>query len=143
MDFTKTQKCTYLKACIHYFLSNFYFQPNHSPSKTMRKLLLFHLKNSFHSRDILIFVFPSSHLFLPVSHYVKGCLKINLKVYNVIKCLNKNLRTHFAWYLGKEKSYDIEILSIDRVLNKEHFYGKIMQKMCTKVSPRPLFNFGK
>ena len=40
--------------------------------------------------------------------------------------------THFVWYLDKEKSYDIETLSIDRVLDKEHFYGKIMQKMCTK-----------
>ena len=27
-------------------------------------------------------------------------------------------------YLEKEKRYDIENLSIDRVLNKEHFYGK-------------------
>ena len=30
----------------------------------------------------------------------------------------------------KEKRYDIEILSIDRVLNKDDFYGKIMHKMC-------------
>ena len=28
--------------------------------------------------------------------------------------------------------YDIETLSIDRVVNREHFYGKIMQKMWTK-----------
>ena len=33
--------------------------------------------------------------------------------------------------LGK-KRYDIETLPIDRVLNKAHFYGKIIQKMCTK-----------
>ena len=26
------------------------------------------------------------------------------------------------------KRYDIETLSIDRALNKKHFYGKIMQK---------------
>ena len=49
-----------------------------------------------------------------------------------MNCLNKTLITHFVWYLEKEKSYDIETLSIDRVLNKEHFYGKIMQKRCTK-----------
>ena len=49
-----------------------------------------------------------------------------------MNCLNKNVITHFAWCLGKEKKYDIETLSIDRVLNKEHFYAKIMQKMCTK-----------
>ena len=49
-----------------------------------------------------------------------------------MNCLNKNLITHFVWHLKKEKRYDIETLSIDRELNKEHFYGKIMQKMCTK-----------
>ena len=35
-----------------------------------------------------------------------------------------------------DKRYDIETLSIDRVLNKEHFYGNIMHKMCSK-SPDP------
>ena len=96
------------------------------------KMFFMHLKSSFRSWDIQVFVFPSSPLFLPVSHCVRGCLKINLKVYDVINCLNMNLITHFVWYLGKEKRYDIETLSIDRVLNKEHFYGKIMQKMGTK-----------
>ena len=38
------------------------------------------------------------------------------KVYDVISCLNKNL-THFVWHLEKKKSYGIETLSIDRVLN--------------------------
>ena len=28
--------------------------------------------------------------------------------------------------------YDIETLAIDTVLNKEHFYGKIIQKVYTK-----------
>ena len=49
-----------------------------------------------------------------------------------MNCLNKNLMTHFAWYLGKKEGYDIETLSIDKVLKKEHFYGKIMQKICIK-----------
>ena len=38
----------------------------------------------------------------------------------------KNLRKLISW------RYNIEVLSSDRVLNKEHFYGKIMQKMSTK-----------
>ena len=38
----------------------------------------------------------------------------------------------FCLILKKEKSYDIETLLIDRVLNKEHFYGKIIQKMYSK-----------
>ena len=33
---------------------------------------------------------------------------------------------------GEGKKYDIETLSIDRVLIKEKFCGEIMQKMCTK-----------
>ena len=119
------------KACVRYFLSNFYFSPNYSPSKT-EKYFLFHLKSSFRSRDYQIFVFPSSPLFFPVSHCFRGCSKINLKIYDVINCLNKNLITHFVWYLEKKKRYGIETLSIDRVLNKEHFYEKVMQKMCTK-----------
>ena len=40
-----------VKACIPYFLENFYFSPNDSPSKTTR-CFLFHLKSSFHSWDI-------------------------------------------------------------------------------------------
>ena len=67
-----------VKACVHYFLKIFYFQPNDSSSKTMKKCFLFYLK-SFRSRDIQIFVFLSSHLFLPLSHCVRDCLKINLK----------------------------------------------------------------
>ena len=49
-----------------------------------------------------------------------------------INWLNENLITHFVWYIGKKKAYDIETLAIDRVLNKNHFYGKIMQKIFTK-----------
>ena len=96
------------------------------------KMFLFHLNSSFRSRHILIFVLPSSSLFLPVSHCIRGWSKISLQVYDIINCLNKNLITHFVWYLEKEKRYDIKTLSIDRVLNKENFYGKVMQKMCTK-----------
>ena len=61
------------KACVRYFLSNLYFPLNDSPSKTM--------KIFFISRYIHIFAFPSSPLFLPVSHCFRGWSKINLKVY--------------------------------------------------------------
>ena len=43
-----------------------------------------------------------------------------------------NSLTHFVLYLEKEKRYDTETLSIDRVSTKEHFYGKIMQKIRSK-----------
>ena len=63
---------------------------------------------------------------------------INLKVYDIINCLNKNSITHFFWYLGKEKRYGIQTLSIDSVLHKEHFYGKTMYKnVHQKLVPDP------
>ena len=43
----------------------------------------------------------------------------------------KKLNSTFC-FMPSERRYDIETLSTDRVLNKEHFYGRIMQKMCTK-----------
>ena len=42
------------------------------------------------------------------------------------------LKQIIVWYLEKEIRCDIETLPIDRELNKKHFYGKIMQKMCLK-----------
>ena len=108
--------------------------------KQLWKILFFHLKSSFRSQDIQIFVFLSSPLISPVGHCLRGWSKINLKVYGFINCLNKNLTTHFVWYLGKEKGM---IFSMDRVLKKEYFYGKIMQKCGTKTSPRSLLNFGQ
>ena len=72
--------------------------------------------------------------FFSVSHCFRGWFKKILKVYDAINCLNKNLITHFVWYLGKEIRCDIETLSICRVLNTEHFYGEIMQQ---KLVPGP------
>ena len=64
-------------------------------------------KKLFRSWDTEIFVYLAFLLFHPVSYWFRGCLKINLKVYDVINCLSKNLITHFVWYLEKEKRYDI------------------------------------
>ena len=74
--------------------------------------------------NFCIFDFPA---FFPVSHCFRGWSKKNL---------NKNLVTHFVWYLEKEIRCDVENLSIDRELNKEHLYGKIVQKMCTNSYPQ-------
>ena len=125
-----------IKACAHYFLSKFYFSPNDSPLKTTKNVISSKKLFSFsrHS-SFSIFVFPSFCPCQPLlQRLIQDWYKVdtNLIVYDVINCLNKNIITHFVWYLEKEKRYDIETLSIDRVLNKEHFYGKIMQKMCTK-----------
>ena len=79
-----------------------------------------------------VYFFGLPPLFSPVSHCFSGWSKKNHKIYYVINCLNENLVTHFVWCLEKGISFDIETLSIDRELNKEHLYGKIIQKMCTK-----------
>ena len=96
------------------------------------KMFFISSKKLFGCRGIQIFVFPSSPLSHPVSHCLGGWSKINLKVCDAINCLNKNLITHFAWYLGKGKRYGIETLPTDIVLKKAHFFGKIIQKMCTQ-----------
>ena len=64
---------------------------------------LFHLKSSFCYQDIQI-----SSQFYPVSHWLRGCLKIILKFYDVGYCLNKNLITHFVWYLEKGKDVTLK-----------------------------------
>ena len=80
-------------------------------------------------------------LFSPVGHCFKGWSKTNFKVYDVNNCLNRNLITHFGWYLEKKIRYAIET-SIDRIFDITYFHGNIMQKKCYKASPRPRFNFG-
>ena len=112
------------------------------PFKNHERCFLFHPKSSFHSRDIQIFVFSPSPLFLPVSHCLRAWSKINLKVYVVINCLNKNLITHFVWCLEKEGRYDIGTLAIETVLNNI-FVKKWCRKFASKASRRPLFYFGK
>ena len=134
------------------FFIKFLFFTKWQPFKSYEKCFLFHLKSSFRSRDNQIVVFLSSPLFLPGSHCFRGWSKKNLEIYDVIKYLNKNLITHFVWYLEKEIRCDIESLSINRVLYKESlsidtvlykeslsidtvlykelFYEKIMHKMC-------------
>ena len=109
-----------VKACILYI----FFFTKWWPFKNYEKCFLLYLKSFFYSLDIQIFVFPSSPLFLPVGHCFAGWSKINLQVYDFTNCLNKNLITHFVWYLQKEKRCGIETLSIDRELNKEQCYGK-------------------
>ena len=57
------------------------------------KMSFISLKSPFCSWDIQMFVFPSSPLFPPVSHCFRAWRKINLKVYDIINCLNENLIT--------------------------------------------------
>ena len=123
LQLQQTPANLFVKACVCYFFRNFHFSPNGSPSKTMKDVFLFHLKNSFRFWDIQIFVF-----FLSVSHFLKAWSKINLKVCDIFNCLKKN----FVWYLEKKKKVWHWKFGYWYSINQEHFYGKIIQKMCTK-----------
>ena len=126
-----------LKASVCYFWSNFYLLPNDSPSKNI-KMFFISSKNLFSFSRYSSFDICLQFFFVPVIHCFRGWFKKNLKVYDVINCLNKNLITH-VWYLEKEIRCDIETLSIDRVLKTELFYGSLMQKVCTKSKPQTPF----
>ena len=84
-----------IKSIFHHFqglwVAKNCFRPESVPLNNYEKRFLFHLKTSFHSRDIQIFVFPTSPKIFPVSHWLRGWFKINNKVYDVIIYLNKNL----------------------------------------------------
>ena len=90
------------KAYNCYFLKN-YFLPNDSPSKTMKDVFFSSKKLFLLSRysNFTISFFPSFSLCKPC---FRAWSKIHLKVYAVISCLNKNLVTHFVWYLQNEKN---------------------------------------
>ena len=96
------------------------------------KILFISYKKLFSLSRFSYFCISTFTSFSPSQPLLQRGWKINLKVCDVINCLNKNSITHFVCYLKKEKRYDIETLCTDRVLNKEHFYWKIMQKMCTR-----------
>ena len=124
------------------FLSTFCFSPNDSRSNTIKNVLKnIRIRKTMENispkklfsflrySNFCIFIFPS---FFRNSHCFRGWFKKNLKVNDIIDCLNNFCLTHYVWYLERETSRDIEILSIDRKLNTEHFYGKIIYKICTK-----------
>ena len=123
--------------CLLFFI----FPQNDSP-KIILKNVIFSSKKLFsfsrYSNMCISLVRP----FFPVGHCFTVWLKINLKVYVAINRPNKNLIVHFVWYLDKEKSYGIEILSFDRLLNKEHFYGqKHKENVHQKLFPDPYLIF--
>ena len=101
----------------------FYFSSNDSPSKTMKNVY-------FIWKALFIEIFKFLYFHLPLFF----CL--SAKVYDVINCLNKNFITHFAWYIKKERRHDIETLSVDRVLDKEHFVASSCKKCAPKTIPR-------
>ena len=69
----------------------------------------------------------------------RGWSKINLKVHDMISCLNKNLITHFVWYLENEKRCDTETLSVEYQI-KIIFKEKSCKNCAAKASPGLFYN---
>ena len=84
-NFRKHEVLVY-KACVRYFLSNFYFFIKWHALKNYEKYFLFHLKSSFHSPDIQIFVyFPLPFLTVQIQ---KGKWKWNNLWCHKLACIN-------------------------------------------------------
>ena len=78
-------------------------------------------------------LFISSEMLFSFSRYSDFCISVFPYFFPLaVTLIGHYFITHFVWYLAKEKRFDIETLLIHRVLKKEHFYGKVMQKICTK-----------
>ena len=83
------------------------------------------LKNAFYFilKALFVFkIFKFLYFYLPLFFPVGHCSW---------PLANKNFITHFIWHLENEKYCYIETVSTESGLNKEHFYGKIMHKICT------------
>ena len=122
---------------------NFYFFHQMITLQKLWTMLFISSKKLVSISRYSFFVFMSSPLFLRVDHCFRVWSKTNPKVHDVFNCLNKNSITQFVWYLGKEKRYNNETLSIDGVSNKNTFIEKSYRKCAAKASRIPLYNFGK
>ena len=87
------------------FLFFFFFFTKWQRWNNYEKCFLFHLKTSFHCQDIQTLVFPSSPLFFPVSHWLRGWWKKMDDGW----CINKSLITNFVWYLENEIRLNFEL----------------------------------
>ena len=121
----------YLKLVSAIFIKFLFFRQMIVLQK-LRKMLLISSKKLFSFSRYSNFCISVLSFFPPVGHCFRGWLKINLKVYDIVNCLSKNSITHFVLCLEKEKRHDIETLSIDGLSDKERFYRKITQKICSK-----------
>ena len=86
-------------------------RPPLPPKKHLRPLLIWWwwCKGQLLSEKLQVCWYVSNSFCPPLyfEHCFRGWLKINLKVYDAIHCLNENLIAYFVWYYEKEKRYDI------------------------------------
>ena len=81
-----------VKACVSYFLSNFYFSPNDSPSKTMKNVFYF-----IEKALLVLKIFKFFYFRLPLFFSLSAIdLEVDPRKIFVINGLNKNLITRFV-----------------------------------------------
>ena len=100
--------------CLLFFCQMFIFHQIKAFEK-LKNVFCFILKALFFL-EIFKYLYLCLLSFFHVSHCLWGWSKKNVwrhKIY-YINCLNKNLITHFVWYLEKEMKCDMETLLIDR-----------------------------
>ena len=90
----------------------------------MKNAFKFHLKH-FHAQDIQVFVF-SSFLFS-----ICQTLLESESLWHHQLAKHQEFK-NTVWYFERKRRSLIETWLIDRVSNKENFYGKSMQQIWTK-----------
>ena len=104
---------------------NFVICFNDSPTKMIKNAFLLHIKSSFHSQDISVFVL----IFLACRKNSLNRKRVNFEIYDVTTWLTKNYNIHIAQYFTNQRQRDNEIWSVNRTFQDKYFSLKIMQKM--------------
>ena len=96
------------KACVRYFLTNYHFSPNDSPSKTMKHVFISSKKLFSSSRysNFCIFIFPS---FSPCQPLLQSLIQDKSSSLHVINCLNMNLKNILFDILRMKKGMTLKL----------------------------------
>ena len=103
------------------------------------KIIFVSSKKALFVLEIFKFLYICPSLFFALSAIALEIDSRKMLVYDVVNCLNKNLNTHYVWYLEKEIRCDIGTLSIDRAFLWKNHAENVHQKL----APGPFLNFAK
>ena len=121
----------------------FYFLTNYSPSKTMKNAFYF-IEKALFVIEIFNYLYFHLLLFFPCRPlFSLRPLKINLEVYDVINCQNKNLITILFDILRRKTGMKLKLCQLIEYLKRNIFIKKSRRKCALKASPRPFLNFHK
>ena len=98
---------------------------NDSPTKIIKNDFLLHIKSSFRSQGISIFVL----IFAACRKNDLNRKTVNFEIYDVTTWLTKNYNIRITQYFTNQRQPDNEIWSFNRTFQGKYFCLKIMQKM--------------